>query len=231
MIAEILIDLSLNSYFSSFDYIIPKNMLNLVQVGTRVIIPFKDTVRLGYVLAIKESSIFANKEIIEVLDLVPFLNQEFFLLMDELFKVPFNSKISVYRTVLPKDLLTSYVRKISILKSDLVPLELKQYLIEKNFLLNVKNNFKISLLRKLKKEKIIEMSIVPKKELSQLSYDNIKSLVSQEIIENNFFNLNDQTSNTEKKEMLKISITIQQQNICNKFVIDQYKNNLLIYCL
>ncbi|MDV3142439.1 MAG: primosomal protein N' [Candidatus Phytoplasma australasiaticum] len=231
MIAEILIDLSLNSYFSSFDYIIPKNMLNLVQVGTRVIIPFKDTVRLGYVLAIKESSIFANKEIIEVLDLVPFLNQEFFLLMDELFKVPFNSKISVYRTVLPKDLLTSYVRKISILKSDLVPLELKQYLIEKNFLLNVKNNFKISLLRKLKKEKIIEMSIVPKKELSQLSYDNIKSLVSQEIIENNFFNLNDQTSNTEKKEMLKISLTIQQQNIFNTFVLDQYKNYLLIYSL
>ncbi|MDV3190021.1 MAG: primosomal protein N', partial [Candidatus Phytoplasma australasiaticum] len=83
MIAEILIDLSLNSYFSSFDYIIPKNMLNLVQVGTRVIIPFKDTVRLGYVLAIKVISIFANKEIIEVLDLVPFLYQEFFLLMDE----------------------------------------------------------------------------------------------------------------------------------------------------
>ncbi|MDV3157261.1 MAG: primosomal protein N' [Candidatus Phytoplasma australasiaticum] len=231
MIAEILIDLSLNSYFSSFDYIIPKNMLNLVQVGTRVIIPLKDTVRLGYVLAIKENSLFANKEIIEVLDLVPFLNQEFFLLIDELLKVPFNSKISVYRTVLPKDLLTSYVRKISILKSDLVPSELKQYLIDKKFLLNVKNNFKISILRKLKREKIIEMSIVPKKELSQLSYDHIKSLVSQEIIENNSFNLNYQTSNTDKKEMLKISLTIHQQNIFDKFLLDQYKTYLLIYSL
>ncbi|MFW8664871.1 hypothetical protein ACOES3_03410, partial [Candidatus Phytoplasma citri] len=99
-------------------------------------------------------------------------------------KVPFNSKISVYRTVLPKDLLTSYVRKISILKPNLVPSELEKYLIDKKFLLNVKNNFQISLLRKLKREKIISMSIVPRKELSQLSYDHIKSLISQEIIEN-----------------------------------------------
>ncbi|MDV3148783.1 MAG: primosomal protein N', partial [Pigeon pea little leaf phytoplasma] len=110
MIAEILIDLSLNSNFLSFDYIIPEKMINLVQIGTRVIIPLNNTVRLGYVLAIKENSIFANKEIIEVLDLVPFLNQEFFLLIDELLKIPLNSKISVYRTVLPKELLTSYVR-------------------------------------------------------------------------------------------------------------------------
>ncbi|MDV3166312.1 MAG: primosomal protein N' ['Waltheria sp.' little leaf phytoplasma] len=231
MFAEVLIDLSLNSSFSSFDYIIPEKMKNLVQVGTRVIIPFRSTVRLGYVLAIKESSIFANKEIIEVLDLVPFLNQEFFLLINELLKVPFNSKISVYRTVLPKDLLTSYVRKISILKSHLVPLELKKYLIDKKFLLNVKNTFQISLLRKLKREKIIEMSVVPRKELSQLSYDNIKSLILQEIIQTNSFNLNYQISSADKKEMLKISLTRQQQNIFNKFLLDQYKTYLLIYSL
>ncbi|MDO7983487.1 replication restart helicase PriA [Candidatus Phytoplasma fabacearum] len=231
MIAEILIDLSLNSNFLSFDYIIPEKMINLVQIGTRVIIPLNNTVRLGYVLAIKENSIFANKEIIEVLDLVPFLNQEFFLLIDELLKIPLNSKISVYRTVLPKELLTSYVRRISILKSDLVPAELKKYLNDQKFLLNVKSNFQMDLLRKLKKEKIIEISIVPKKEISQLSFHHIKSLIYQEKIEDKSTGINDPINSLNKREISKVYLTIEQKNIFNKLFLDRYQTYLLIYSL
>ncbi|MDV3174638.1 MAG: primosomal protein N' ['Bonamia sp.' little leaf phytoplasma] len=232
MIAEVLIDLSLNSDFSSFDYIIPEKMRNLVQIGTRVIIPFNNTVRLGYVLVIKENSAFANKEIIEVLDLVPFLNQEFFLLIDELLKIPLNSKISVYRTVLPKELLTSYVRRISILKSDLVPVELKKYLDDQKFLLNVKSNFQMDILRKLKKEKIIEISIVPKKEISQLSFNHIKSLVYQEKTEDKKFGANNVPTNSlNEREISKVYLTIEQQNIFNKLFLDCYQTYLLIYSL
>nr|QOX89388.1 hypothetical protein H7685_00195 ['Parthenium hysterophorus' phyllody phytoplasma] len=36
---------------------------------------------------------------------------------------------------------------------------------------------------------------------------------------------------TQRKRNVKISLTIQQQNIFNKFVLDQYKNYLLIYSL
>ncbi len=70
MFASVTVDIN-NSYVSeTYDYIIPKNLEEFVDVGSRVHVPFGSQTLLGYVLEIKEESEFkyTAKEIKEVID-------------------------------------------------------------------------------------------------------------------------------------------------------------------
>lgn len=75
MVAEVIINSIAKELNRSFDYIIPKNLENEIRVGTRVFVPFGAKKKEeGYVINIKETSEFANKEIIKIED--NFLNEE-----------------------------------------------------------------------------------------------------------------------------------------------------------
>ena len=66
MFAEIIINTTAKELNKTFDYIIPKNMN--IKIGTNVCVPFGKRTTNGYVVGIKDSSKFANKEIIEIYD-------------------------------------------------------------------------------------------------------------------------------------------------------------------
>lgn len=75
MVAEVIINSIAKELNRSFDYIIPKNLENEIRIGTRVFVPFGAKKKEeGYVINIKETSEFANKEIIKIED--NFLNEE-----------------------------------------------------------------------------------------------------------------------------------------------------------
>ena len=65
MIAEVIIDSRAKKLNRKFDYEIPKNLEDLIFVGSRVLVPFANfkTLEQGYVIKIKEKTEFQVKKI------------------------------------------------------------------------------------------------------------------------------------------------------------------------
>ena len=65
MIAEVIIDRRAKKLNRKFDYKIPDNLKDLIDVGSRVLVPFANfkTLEQGYVIKIKEKTEFEVKEI------------------------------------------------------------------------------------------------------------------------------------------------------------------------
>ena len=74
MVAEVIINSVAKELNKTFDYIIPKALAQDVKIGARVFVPFGKTktpkIEEGFVINIKNSSSFANKEIIKVEDII-----------------------------------------------------------------------------------------------------------------------------------------------------------------
>ena len=79
MIASVIIDIKNRQVNKSFDYIIPSYLENIIKVGFRVFVPFGNTKRMGYVVEIKDETTYEKKmkEIIDIIDINPILNEEF----------------------------------------------------------------------------------------------------------------------------------------------------------
>ena len=65
MIAEVIIDSKAKKLNRKFDYRIPENLEDIIEVGSRVLVPFANfkTLEQGYVIKIKENTEFQVKEI------------------------------------------------------------------------------------------------------------------------------------------------------------------------
>ena len=65
MIAEVIIDSKAKKLNRKFDYKIPEHLLDIIDVGSRVLVPFANfkTLEQGYVIKIKENTEFEVKEI------------------------------------------------------------------------------------------------------------------------------------------------------------------------
>lgn len=75
MIAEVIINSIAKELNRSFDYIIPEGLAKELKIGARVFVPFgRQKKEEGFVINIKETSSFANKEIISIEDNL--LNEE-----------------------------------------------------------------------------------------------------------------------------------------------------------
>lgn len=69
MVAEVIINSIAKELNRTFDYIIPEALAQSVKIGARVFVPFgKTKVEEGFVIGIKETSKFANKDILKVED-------------------------------------------------------------------------------------------------------------------------------------------------------------------
>lgn len=69
MVAEVIINSIAKELNRSFDYIIPEDLESEVKIGARVFVPFGAKKKEeGFVINIKETSTFANKEIIKIED-------------------------------------------------------------------------------------------------------------------------------------------------------------------
>ena len=68
MVAEVIINRSAKKLNKTFDYNIPKELEELITIGSKVIIPFGNSKKLeeGYVIAIKEKSEYKVKDIIKL---------------------------------------------------------------------------------------------------------------------------------------------------------------------
>lgn len=69
MVAEVIINSIAKELNRTFDYIVPDSMKDTAIIGARVFVPFgKTKVEEGFIINLKKSSTFANKEILKVED-------------------------------------------------------------------------------------------------------------------------------------------------------------------
>ena len=109
-IAKVIVDVPLMQTDKPYSYVVPKEFSTMLEIGMRVHVPFGKANRLiqGIVVALEEETTTELKEIVEVLDFTPVLNEEQLWLAEELRKSVFSYKISILKAMLPRFLNSSY---------------------------------------------------------------------------------------------------------------------------
>ncbi|MDZ5474394.1 primosomal protein N' [Bacillus sp. 31A1R] len=117
MIAKVIVDVPAKQTDRAFDYLIPERLIEVIQPGMRVIVPFGPRTIQGFVISIEEESSFDKlREIVEPMDLYPVLNPELLKLGDWLTDKTLSYKISAYQVMLPAALKAKYIKKLKMSK-------------------------------------------------------------------------------------------------------------------
>ena len=106
MIVKVLVELSNKNIDKTFDYVVPNDLKDKVQVGKRVIVPFAHQTLEGFVLEISDHSDekLDLKEIIDIVDNDIVLNKELLELGKYMQSITLATLISCYQAMLPKAL-------------------------------------------------------------------------------------------------------------------------------
>ena len=108
MVANVLVELKVKNVDHTFDYNIPLELEEMVQVGKRVLVPFGRQTLEGFVMGINDVSNYNDlKDIIDVVDDEVILNDELLKIGDYISKKTLCTKISAYQSMLPKALKAS----------------------------------------------------------------------------------------------------------------------------
>jgi len=169
MVANVLVELKVKNVDRTFDYNIPLELSNKIQVGKRVLVPFAKQTLEGFVIGITNNSEFNDlKDIIDVIDDEVILNSELLKIGDYISKKTLSTKICAYQSMLPKALRASkktninkkYDTYIRLIDKSYIPKNAKQR--ELIGLLSINDYLKsdlkdyISPINTLKKNNIIE---------------------------------------------------------------------------
>ena len=209
MVAEVLVEIE--KLDKTFTYLIPSN-LN-IQIGIRVLVPFGRQKLEGFVVAIKDEipSEYKLKEIIEVIDDNPILNNELLKLGKYLSKKTLCTLTSAYQTMLPSALKDKVNTKIN-KKTVLYIKKIKEYtpVTEKEeIILNLLSNKDISL-----------------KEANSISSYVVNKLIDKGIIEKyekEVYRLEEEIGKQDEEKKL----TEEQKMVISKINLNSFKPYLL----
>lgn len=169
MVAQVLVELKAKNIDQTFDYNIPLEFDDNIEVGKRALVPFGHQTLEGFVVGIKKSSEYKNlKSIIDVIDDDVILNEELLLIGDYISKKTLASKIVSYQSMLPRALKANKNLKIN--KKYVTCVRLL------DFTYVGKNNKQVELIEKLKERAYLKSEL--KDYLSSL-----KTLINLNIIE------------------------------------------------
>lgn len=195
----------------TFTYLIPSN-LN-VQIGIRCLVPFGNKKLEGFVVAIKDElpNEYKLKEIIDVIDKTPILNEELLSLGKYISKKTLCTLTSAYQTMLPTALKAKVNNKVAPKKALFIrkidtyaPTNEKEEII-----LNLLGNQDISL-----------------KEANSISKYTVDKLINKKIIEKyskEVYRLDDETLEKETDK----SLTDEQKQVISKIELNNFKPYLL----
>lgn len=168
MYADVLTERKNKQLDQTFTYQIPKEMISSLSVGKRVLVPFGHQELEGYVLKIHNHCEIETKEILDILDDEPVLNEEMIELGKYIQSKTLASLSSCYAAMLPKALKAS--KKTNIHKKIITYLKLTK---NKEDILNEISN--------LNQKDIIELFIdnnpVLKSKANQISTSGVKTLI------------------------------------------------------
>ncbi len=110
-VASVIVDVPAFQTDKPFDYLIPDSIQGLVRPGARITVPFGNRKVQGFVIAVKETAeVEKLKEIDELLDVVPVLNEELLQLGFWLTRAALCFAISAFQVMLPTAIKASYTK-------------------------------------------------------------------------------------------------------------------------
>jgi len=232
MVVSILVDVKAKEVDRTFDYLVPEKLIDIIEIGQRVKVPFGPRLIMGYVLDLKEKSEIKNlKNIVEILDIVPSLTKELVNLGKELSISNTSPLVSIYQAMLPSALKSRYKKKLNIKDSSLLSLDLalkfnrfSQVVFDEKlneYLKEIKENIKTGNIfityevkqrnkeQYLKKIKLLDSSVFVKgkKQLEVIEYLKIhKDVYKKDLVKDVNVSLQTLKSLIEKKAIKEYSI-------------------------
>ncbi|AYC29193.1 primosomal protein N' [Paenisporosarcina cavernae] len=123
MIAEVIVDIATSAIDRKFDYLVPERYTSVVQVGSRVKVPFGPREIMGFIVGLKEETdvdIQKQKELMDVVDLHPLLTTEMMELAKWVKQDTLCLEIDVLQMMLPAALRSTYEKVVVLEKPDLI---------------------------------------------------------------------------------------------------------------
>ena len=121
MIVEVIIDLKNKSVDKPYSYLVPDELLDVVEVGERCFVEFSNFKRMGFIVKLideEPDESIKLKEIDELIDLEPVLSKELIELAKDLAETSYYPFISYLLTMVPATLKVNYSKKLKLLNKD-----------------------------------------------------------------------------------------------------------------
>lgn len=127
MIAKILVDVPAKAVDRLFDYAVPKELAEVLEIGMRVIVPFGPRDAMGFCLELSDVSDYPKelKPVSIVLDIEPYLTAELIDLAKKIAIDTTSTLIKVLETMLPAALKAVYTPKFTLENEIRLPASLK----------------------------------------------------------------------------------------------------------
>ncbi|MDE5856724.1 MAG: DEAD/DEAH box helicase family protein, partial [Anaeroplasmataceae bacterium] len=157
MIASIVVDIAAKQVNQTFDYMVPSHLESILKVGYRVRVIFGNRTVLGFVVELKEKTEFKKKlrEISDIVDVYPVLNEEFVGLAKFIANHNFSYYAVALQTMIPSALKIKY-QKIARVKE--IPTDLADiFKGKKEIWIDNRTPEELSLIFKAHKEGLVEL--------------------------------------------------------------------------
>ena len=218
MYAKVIIEYGAKAVDREFTYIIPEYLVSKIRVGHRVLVPFNNKNIEGFVLGISNdyNDSYELKEIIDICDEKPVINEEMLYLGSEIQKQILCSKISIYQAMLPKALKAKQNTSIGIKKNRYIRLNVS-YEDANKYIENCRYNEQIKLLEKL---------ITDDKLLITNLSSSVNTLIKNGIIRFEYEEVNRYTSHTTGKYH-KVNLNNDQTEAVKSVELGKHSTYLL----
>lgn len=202
LVAEVIVDVAAYPVDRPFDYLVPKEMRELIECGSRVKVPFGPRNVLGFVVALKKETevpLEKIKQVSQLLDIEPVLTSEMLQLAKWLKNKTICFEIDALQVMLPSALRAKY-EKVVFLQTDIHSLsESLQSLFKHSTKVNYKEFEKQGLLLLLKQAIKVKQVVVENVVKQQ---GHVKEVRKVKIIDNiaTLQSIQEKISNRAKKQ-------------------------------
>ena len=215
MYIDVLVEIKSKKVDKTFTYKVPDSLVNDIEIGKRVTVPFNNRTLEGFIMSIHTNEVtYETKYITNIVDTKPVLNKELIDLGKYIVNKTLCSLVSAYNTMLPAALKAHKNYNINKKYTTYIKL-IDEYYIGKN------NNQK-EIIDKLKSGKMLKSELV---KISLSSINTLKKLnVIEEVLEETY-RLNINTDYIDKK----IILNDNQKKVISEVL--NHKNEFVPYLL
>lgn len=224
-IAEVIVDIPTMQTNKPFDYLIPSEYEEQIVPGMRVVVPFGNGSRSvqGFVVGLASSTEYDGrmKEILEVMDLDPVLNEELIQLGADMAKKTFSFQISCYQTMLPSVLRAKYDKVIRVI--DELPGDLWETLFASRDEITWQEATErgiLTQLMKLKQQELVEVVYLVKDKITVKTERHLKPLLSFDQLEEEKAGLTKRA--TKQLLLLNVLQSLAGRQVPTKVVREEY---------
>lgn len=188
LIAEVIVDVSTYHVDRPFDYQVPVEWISVIELGSRVKVPFGPRNVLGFVVGLKkETDVLLNKlkAINQILDMEPVLTEEMLRMAKWLKNNTICYEIDALQVMLPSALRAKYEKMIKLQQGQQLPLEVQAIFGKRQ-----RANFKeferaglLPLLKQLVAENIVAIENVVKQQGNVKEIRMVQITADQQLIE------------------------------------------------